>query len=208
MFRLLLIVVCIALALGAKIGTDYPLKSSGCDDSTVPVATCAVNEHICYGFYDWEWVYTGTATEPVSGKQGSTSTNYASSSGAGYAATYDLFTKLDLTDVNTYDCNCQVQQTVLNQMCTLSVGVCFYFDSSGAVQNADPTYKAYAFDVSKSLEGQSGPGFKNSTEAALTAVTNMLTANPLEAKACGYSSTNHVNTAIANDVIMAMSFKL
>lgn len=169
---------------------SFPVKSSGCDDSTVSVGTCSVQEHICYGFYDWEWVYTGQATEPISGKSASGDGNFASSGGAGYSATYNLFTKLDLTDVNTYDCNCQVQQQVINQLCTLSLGVCFYFDSSEAVQNADPTYKAFAFDVPKNLEGQSGGGFKNSTDAVVAAVTDLLTANPVEAKACGYASAD------------------
>ena len=67
---------------------------------------------MCYGFYDWEWVYTCTATDEASGKSADGGGNYASQSGAVNHATENLFNTMDMYDVNTYDCNCVVQVCV------------------------------------------------------------------------------------------------
>ena len=177
-FNLIVALCVIAIAFAAK-----DLKSSGCDDSQVAVGTCTVAEHICYGFHDWEWKYTATATDVASGKAANGDGNFASSSGAAYSATYNLFNILGLTDEATYDCNCQMQSQALTDTCTISVGVCFSFASTADVSAATPIFQAYAYD--KDLTGVSGPGFTNSTEAAIAAVTDMMQANPAEAKNCG-----------------------
>jgi len=182
-FTLLVALVCIY----ASLVSAEQLKSSGCDDSQVAVGTCTVAEHICYGFSDWVWVYTGTATDVASGKAANSDGSTASSSGAAYSATYNLFNVLGLTDQSSYDCNCQMQSQALTDGCTISVGVCFSFASTGDVSTSTPTFQAYAYD--KDLTGVSGPGFSNSTEAAIAAVTDMLQANPLEAHRCGLAGS-------------------
>ena len=189
---LLILLSVLNIVFGTNIN-DVKVKevgSSGCDDSAQVIGTCnPINEHICYGFYDWEWVYTGTATDPISGKSAEAGQNFASSNGAAYHATYNLFNLLDQTSATEYDCNCSVGDKAFNDNCTLTVGVCFYFASTSDVQNQIPTFKSYAYDQAAGLSAASGPGFTNSTDAATAAVTNLLTANPLEAKKCGFSSS-------------------
>ena len=99
---------------------------------------------------------------------------------------------LGLKDQETYDCNCQAQD-IKQGMCNLRVAVCFYFDSTASLQNADPTYRGYAFDLSTpapSSEGLSGDGFKNATEAGQAAAANLFSLSPTTAKKCGVSSVN------------------
>ncbi len=112
---------------------------------------------------------------------------------------YNLFTKLDMTGPDTYDCNCAVQDKQLNGMCTLRVGVCYYFASLGDCQNHQVVYKAYAYDQATGNQANSAStnpaGFTNSTDAAVTAVTNLIMNFPLEAKACGYGVADHEKIA-------------
>ena len=123
-----------------------------CGDQDSAVGDCTAHIHVCGGWYSWEWKYTSTATDttpndPDNGVSADGGGHFSSSSGAGYAATYNLMNMLGLKDQETYDCNCQAQD-IKQGMCNLRVAVCFYFDSTASLQNADPTYRGYVFDLS------------------------------------------------------------
>ena len=142
---------------------------------------------MCYGFYDWEYKYECTATDTASGKSADGGDHYSSSSGAYEHATYNLFNILDMTNVDSWDCNCGIIDSNLTDTCSLRVGVCFYFPDPGSVSTGVVNYKAYAYDrINPSYEGQSGDGFTNSTDAGTAAVTDLFSTYPVEAKACGY----------------------
>ena len=189
LFILLTSVFSVAFSTGVDQVKEKSLKSSGCEDSNAVIGTCnPIQEHVCYGFYSWEWVYTATATEPVSGKSASGGDNFSSSSGAATHATFNLFNILDQTSATDYDCNCSVGDKTFTDKCTLTVGVCFYFAAAADVQSQIPTFKSYAYDQAAGLSAASGPGYTNSTEAATAAVTNLLSSNPLEAKKCGFTT--------------------
>lgn len=185
--------IVVLLSAAALISAETTLLSkvkdltSSCGDQDQPIGACNVHLHICGDIYSWEWKYTGTATEPVSGKSASTDNHYSSETGAGADAAFNLVNnELGVTDENTYDCNCQAQDVNGGKTCQLRAIVCFSFDSTSALQNADPTYRGVAYDMLNTAQGTgTATGYKNATDAGTDAVMNLFSLFPDTAAGCG-----------------------
>lgn len=162
------------------------LTSSSCEDSDQPIGACNIHLHVCGGWYSWEWQYTASATEPVSGKTAGTTTHYDSGTGAGTNAALNLVNnELGVTDANTYDCNAQAQDIKGGPKCQLRAIVYFSFDSTQALQNGDPTFNGVAYDLTNTANVGKASGFKNATEAGQEAVMNLFSIYPDVAAGCG-----------------------
>ena len=169
---------------------------SSCGDQDVPIATCTIHDHVCGKVHGVEWQYTGTATEPVSGKSADSGGHYDSSSGAGEHCTFNVLqlltgsTTVPVTDPATFDCNCQAQDIVGGDACHLTVVGCFYFTDIDAMKAAVPTFSAWAWNMNDLTQTATTNGYANATEAGTEAVTELFQAYPATYANCGSLGTN------------------
>jgi hypothetical protein len=91
---------------------------------------------------------------------------------------------LGLTSSTQYDCNCK-NQDIQSGPCNLRAVVCFYFPGQSDMEQSNPSYNGYAFDMnSPDREGQV-TAYTNSTMAGQDAVANLFLLYPQTAKSCG-----------------------
>ena len=115
--QLIVLAVLAILSVSATASTakSFLRRLDDCGDQDVPVDQCNIHVHVCGGWHSWEWKYTGTGTEPVSGKTADAGGHYDSSNGAGEHATFNTLALLGLDDQDHYDCNCQAQDIQQNK---------------------------------------------------------------------------------------------
>ena len=187
--QLFIILSVVALAFAEK---SFLRRLDDCGDQDVAVDTCNIHLHVCGGWYSWEWKYTGSGTEPVSGKTADAGGHYSSSTGAGEHATFNTLALLGLDDQDHYDCNCQAQD-IQQKKCNLRIAVCFYFDTVDNMNSASPLFKAYAYDMNDPSREADTSGYTNATEAGTAAATELFQLYPQTAIQCGQTPQINMN---------------
>ena len=151
------------------------VDSTGCKSQTQAVANCSVALSVCYGFFQWHWKYTATAS--VDGKTGS-SGHDDSGDGAAEDAIVDLFAN----KLGEGDCSCTAS-TLPAGKCPITFSVCFMFNNTGALQNKQPSFNAWAHNTLTGHEG-SVHQYSDPKQAAINALTDLFMTNPSDQTLC------------------------